>query len=165
MFNFHDSAKKPDFENKIVFWDLDGTLAPFRFNGHICDPDGSRHSVSLTEIDDGIYFERTPSKFMQKLLSDCNSRENLVITHCHADKEMRDKHKWLDRHFPSIKERFIIDEKISKTDTILTFCKSHNLELSEVVFVDDSLHFLQEAEKLRIPCWHISSLLDYFELE
>ncbi len=32
---------KKDLENKYVFWDIDGTLAAYRFNGHLADPDGT----------------------------------------------------------------------------------------------------------------------------
>lgn len=30
--------KLKDLENKYVFWDIDGTLAAYRFNGHLSDP-------------------------------------------------------------------------------------------------------------------------------
>ena len=30
-----------DTRNKIVFWDIDGTLASYRFNNHVGDPKGS----------------------------------------------------------------------------------------------------------------------------
>lgn len=163
MFDLHDSVSKADLKGKVVFWDMDGTLAPFRFNGHIRDLEGSRHSVSMKEIQDGIYFERTPSRFMQRVINDCEAKENIIITHCHCDREVEDKHRWLDRNFPMIKVRFVIDENISKTDTILDYCKKSNIPLKNVAFIDDSLHFLKEAESMGIPCWHISSLLDYFE--
>ena len=162
-FDLHDSVKKEDLEGKIVFWDLDGTLAPFRFNGHIGDREGSRHGMSMTEVENGIYLERTPSKFMQRLLRDCNAEKNIILTHCHCDREIADKHKWLDRHFPMIQERFVIDETIPKIDTILQYCKDHEIELSNVVYIDDGLQFVKDAEKAGIPSWHASSLFDYFE--
>lgn len=162
MFNLHDSVNKSDLENKIVFWDLDGTLAPFRFNGHIGDLCGSRHGMSMQEVEDGIYFFRTPSKFMQRLVKDCNAKKNIIITHCHCDREVSDKNKWLDLHFPMIKERFVIDESIPKIDTMLEYCKKNAIEPADVVFIDDGLHFLKEAEKAGIQCWHVSSLFDYF---
>lgn len=33
--------EKSDLENKYVFWDIDGTLAAYRFNGHVADPEGT----------------------------------------------------------------------------------------------------------------------------
>lgn len=163
MFDLHDSVGKKDLEGKTVFWDLDGTLAPFRFNGHICDPEGSPHGMSVREVEDGIYFRRSPSRFMQRLIRDCGARENVILTHCHCDREIADKHKWLDLHFPMIRERFVIDEKISKIDTIVRYCAEKGVAYRDVVFIDDSLPFLREAERAGIPCWHVSSLFDYFE--
>ena len=163
MFDLHDSVKKQDLEGKIIFWDLDGTLAPFRFNGHIGDPEGSRHGMSMQEVDDGIYFQRTPSKFMQRLLQDCNAEKNIILTHCHCDREIADKHRWLDLHFPMIRERFVIDEKISKVDTIMEYCKENAIDFSKIVYIDDGLQFLKDAERVGIPVWHASSLFDYFE--
>ena len=31
--------KKSDLENTYAFWDIDGTLADYRFNGHVADPE------------------------------------------------------------------------------------------------------------------------------
>lgn len=163
IFDLHDSVKKSDLEGKIVFWDLDGTLAPFRFNGHIGDPEGSRHGMSMREVDNGIYLSRTPSRFIKRVIKDCNAEKNLVITHCHCEREVADKHKWLDLHFPMIKERFVIDESISKVETIVKYCGENGIDLSMVVYIDDSLHFLREAERAGIKCWHASSLFDYFD--
>ena len=53
--------------DKYVFWDIDGTLAPYRFNDHVSDPDGTDNGMSLREIEDGIFLTREPSKQMQKL--------------------------------------------------------------------------------------------------
>ena len=163
MFDLHDSIKKEDLEGKIVFWDLDGTLAPFRFNGHIGDREGSRHGMSMREVEEGIYLARTPSKFMQRVVRDCNAEKHIILTHCHCDREIADKHKWLDLHFPMIRERFVIDENISKIDTILGYCKDHGIDLSRVVYIDDGLQFVKDAERSGIPSWHVSSLFDYFE--
>lgn len=44
-----------DLKDKYVFWDIDGTLAPYRFNDHVADPDGSMNSLSLKEIKK-VYF-------------------------------------------------------------------------------------------------------------
>lgn len=44
------SIIKMDLKDKYVFWDIDGTLAPYRFNDHVADPDGSMNSLSLKEI-------------------------------------------------------------------------------------------------------------------
>ena len=49
----YESVSIKDLENKYVFWDIDGTLAPYRFNNHVADPTGTNNGMSLKEIEDG----------------------------------------------------------------------------------------------------------------
>ncbi len=46
-FNLKAMLTKSETKNKYMFWDIDGTLAPYRFNGHLCDPDGSKYGLSF----------------------------------------------------------------------------------------------------------------------
>lgn len=153
--------RKKDLYNKYVFWDIDGTLAPYRFNGHVGDPCGTDNGMSLKEIDDGIFLKRKPSKFMQKIMAKCGSKCNIIMGHCQNQKEMDDKQKWLDFYFPYITERNLTLQSVPKYKTILDYCKKHEIELKDVVFVDDVIPFLREAERHGISSWHISSFLDY----
>lgn len=36
---------KEDLKNKYIFWDIDGTLAEYRFNGHVGDPEGINNGI------------------------------------------------------------------------------------------------------------------------
>lgn len=49
-FMINGSCTKSDLENKYIFWDIDGTLAPYRFNDHVADPDRTNNGMSLEEI-------------------------------------------------------------------------------------------------------------------
>lgn len=158
----NESAQLKDLKNKYIFWDIDGTLAPYRFNDHITDPEGTNNGMSIKEIEDGIFLTREPSKHMQKVLETCSAKENIIIGHyCSIKKEIQDKHIWLDKYYPTIKERLLIHNSKSKADTILQYCKEHNIHLQDIVFVDDVTPFLQEAERKGIKSYHISSFLDW----
>lgn len=50
-----DMITKKDLENKYIFWDIDGTLAAYRFNGHVADPEGTDNGMSIKEIDNDIF--------------------------------------------------------------------------------------------------------------
>lgn len=163
MLNLHDNITKAGLEGKIVFWDIDGTLAPYRFNGHVGDPCGTNNGQSIEEVNAGIFYKRKPSKFMQRVVADCNAKQHIIMGHCQATKEMDDKHKWLDWHYPMIKERLLVPGSHSKADAIISYCEQHNIDLLKVVYVDDVIPFLREAEKKGINAWHISSFMDYFE--
>lgn len=68
---------------------------------------------------------------------------------------MQDKEVWIDKHYPMIKERLLVFEDKSKTNTILDYCNRHNIDLKDAVFVDDIIPFLREAER---------KVLDHFTL-
>lgn len=152
---------KQELENKYVFWDIDGTLATYRFNGHVADPNGTDNGMSLEEIEQGIFLQRKPSLLMQKVLSECGAKKNIIMGHCHNQKEMDDKTIWLNRYYPMIKERLLVEEDASKADCIIEYCKKEIIDLKDVIFVDDVIMILREAERKGIESWHISSFLDW----
>lgn len=156
-----DFPLQDQLRGKYIFWDIDGTLAAYRFNGHVSDPEGTDNGMSLKEIEDGVFLKRKPSCHMQMVLSTCGAKQNIVMGHCQVQKEMDDKQLWLDKYYPSITERLLISEDKSKADTILQYCKDHDISLQEVVFVDDTIPFLREAERKGIKSFHISSFLDW----
>lgn len=75
--------------------------------------------------------------------------------------EMRDKEIWLDKYYPVIKDRLLVYEDKSKADTILQYCKEHGINVNDIVYVDDVIPFLREAERKGIKSFHISSFLDW----
>lgn len=157
----YDFQLYDELKNKYIFWDIDGTLAAYRFNGHVSDPEGTNNGMSLKEIEDGVFLKRKPSHYMQRVLSACGAKQNIVMGHCQVQKEMDDKQLWLDKYYSSIAERLLVSEDKSKADTILQYCKDHDIGLQDVVFVDDTIPFLREAERKGIKSFHISSFLDW----
>lgn len=157
------SVRKSDLENKYVFWDIDGTLAPYRFNDHVSDPEGTINGMSLKEISEHIFLTRKPSQHMMKVVYSCGARRNFIMGHCQVQQEMDDKQLWLDKHFPIIRrqDRILTFENISKADSIVEYCAGHRIDLKDAVYVDDVLVFLREAERKGIKSYHISSFLDW----
>lgn len=139
------SIRKSDLEGKYVFWDIDGTLAPYRFNDHVSDPDGTNNGMSLKEISEHIFLTRKPSQHMIKVVYSCGSRRNFIMGHCQVQQEMDDKQLWLDKHFPIIRQqdRILTFENISKADSIVEYCAGHRIDLKDVVYVDDVLAFFK----------------------
>lgn len=160
---YNGSITVKETRDKYIFWDIDGVLAPYRFNNHVGDPEGTNNGMSIKEINQGCFLERLPSRFMQEVIDSCQAKCNLIMGHCQIQKEMDDKHLWLDKYYPSIIERNLTFENIPKYHTILNYCKEHNINLKEVIFVDDVIPYLREAECVGITSYHISSFLDWFK--
>ena len=78
-----------------------------------------------------------------------------------TEKEMQDKGIWLAKNYPMISERLFLSRDKSKTTAILKYCNEHNINLKDVIFVDDVIPFLIEAEREGIRSFHISSFLDW----
>lgn len=159
--NIKSMVTQEDTRDKYIFWDIDGTLAGYRFNNHVGDPNGTDNGMSIEEINQGIFFKRLPSKHMQNVVKTCKAKENIIMSHCLIQREMDDKNKWLDKYFPMIKERLLTFDNIPKYESIISYCKEHNIALEDCIFVDDVLSHLREAEKRGIPSYHISSFLDW----
>lgn len=153
--------KDENMKGKYVFWDVDGVLAPYRFNNHVGDPNGTPNGMSLAEIDNGCFFNRRPSEFMQKVVAGCGSKENIIMGHYQVQKEADDKHKWLDRYYPFITKRIFLHQDTPKYVAMINYCKENDISLDDIIFVDDSTTILREAERHGIESWHISSFLDY----
>lgn len=43
----YENVQIKDLENKYVFWDIDGTLASYRFNNHVADPNGTNNELMI----------------------------------------------------------------------------------------------------------------------
>ena len=155
---------KDDLRDKYVFFDIDGTLAAYRFNNHVGEPVVTDNGMNISDLSDGIFLKREPSKFMQKVVLDIKdvAREIICLSYCVSDRERVDKNLWLDKYYPMIKRRFLIDLDKNKAETILKYCSDNNILLDDVVFIDDVLDYLREAERVGIKSYHISSFLDYF---
>lgn len=123
------SCTKSDLENKYIFWDIDGTLAPYRFNDHVADPDRTNNGMSLEEIAEHIFLTRKPSQHMMKVVYSCGARRNFIMGHCQVQQEI--------------------------------YCAGHRIDLKDIVYVDDVIPFLREAERKGIKSYHISSFLDW----
>lgn len=105
---------------------------------------------------------RKPSRVMQNIIKNTNISKNIIMGHCINEKEICDKQKWLDIYFPMIEDRILVYENFSKADCIIEYCQKNGIDLKNVIFVDDIIKYLREAESKGIESWHISSFLDFY---
>lgn len=162
MYIYNENITIKDTKGKVIFWDIDGTLAAYRFNDHVADPTSNeQRGLAPDEIANGLYLNKTPSKHMQHVINTCQAKQHIIISHCQAKKLEEDKIVWLKKHFPTIKEMLFPYFTESKFKVILDYCKTHKIKTSNVLLIDDDHRTLREAERGGIRVYHISSFLDW----
>ena len=166
-----NSLHAQDFEGKVAFFDIDGVLAPFRFNGHVRHYDPPM-GVNAEELESGIFLKREPCKHMQDIVNSINTRRNIVVTGyieerdgIKSDRERHDKRLWIAQHYPEVSDIIFVKYGDNKADYILNYCRGRGIDLKNTIFVGDEIHYLAEAEHWGIPSWHTSSLMDFFKEE
>ena len=161
MFNYKCNITPQDTNGKVIFWDIDGTLAPYRFDGGVSDVPFFFESY-CPFVEDHYLRYRHPSRFMQKLLPTCDAKEHVICGHYRHQTEIDDKEIWTDTNFPYIKRRLFVYMDDSKADAIIKFCSENDIDLEDVIFVDDVTSILKDAEGKGIESCHISSFMDWF---
>lgn len=157
-----DSISVNDTMGKVIFWDIDGTLSPYRWNGVVSGVPGYGEEI-CPAVESGLFLKREPSKHMQRVVKCCDASMQFVLGHYTYEKEKQDKVEWSHRYFPLIDDSIFVYINESKADALLDFCKAIGVSTKDVIFVDDRIDILAEAESKGIECWHISSFLDWFE--
>lgn len=95
-FDLKSSLTFADFEGKTVFWDIDGTLAPYRFNGHVHSKDRPDHGMSDLEMKNHVFLSRLPSKHMQRIMWEVPAKQHVICGQYTSEVEYEDKQVWLD---------------------------------------------------------------------
>ena len=149
-------------KGKYVFFDIDGTLSEFRYNDKLFSDD-QIGCQSLNDLLFGdLFYKARPLKTMQKVISNLDSDKGFILGTVFTSNEARQKYRWLAENFPNIKEENIIfiNRAEIKPLVILEYVKHFNWNISDVIFVDDRLDVLREAEVLGIKSYHPSSFVE-----
>ena len=149
-------------KGKYVFFDIDGTLSEFRYNDKLFSDD-QIGCQSLNDLLFGdLFYKARPLKVMQKVISNLDSDKVFILGTVFTSNEARQKYRWLAENFPNIKEENIIfiNRAEIKPLVILEYVKHFNWNISDVIFVDDRLDVLREAEVLGIKSYHPSSFVE-----
>lgn len=98
---------------------------------------------------------------MQKVLNTSGAKKNIIMGHSGYYQEILDKKKWLKEYYPMIDDIILTYQDIPKYKSIIDYCSENLIPLKDILFVDDTVPYLQMAERQGISSWHISSFLDW----
>ena len=153
-----------NLKNKYVFFDVDGTLAEYRYDNKIyggrCSELGCQSLEDL--LFNNLFYTARPLKTMQKVVEKLESNKIFVLGAIATNNEIEQKYLWLKENYPKIRKEnmFFICSTMLKPEVIMECCKHFNIDIKDVAFIDDRLDVLRKAEELGICAYHPSSFTE-----
>lgn len=153
-----------NLKNKYVFFDVDGTLAEYRYDNKIyggrCTELGCQSLENL--LFNNLFYTARPLKTMQKVVERLDTDKIFILGTITTNNEIEQKYLWLKENYPNIKKEniFFICSTMLKPEVIMECCKHFNIDFKDVAFVDDRLDVLRKAEELGICAYHPSSFTE-----
>ncbi len=152
-------------KGKIIFWDIDGTLTAFRFDGSVRYP-SMRGEKGLCAISGGMYYAKRPSAHMQRVVGECGAEKQLVLGRFLTKREIEDKIRWIHENFPEISGSIWVPEGDEKVPRLEEYAEKNGIrDWNRIVLIDDTHADLVKAEEAGFGAWHVSSFLDWGETE
>ncbi len=151
-------------KDKYVFFDVDGTLAEYRFRDKIYE--GGTPELGCVTLHDvlftDIFLNSRPLKTMQRLVSQLDEDKIFILGTVISNTEVEQKYIWLETHFPQFKKEniILISSTMMKPEVMIEYSKHFNWNLDEIAFIDDRLDVLRKAEELGIKSYHPSSFIE-----
>ena len=149
-------------QDKYVFFDFDGTLCEYRYNGHIFGDEGCGGQTLEELTFENVYSDVRPLKTMLKYIRRLASEQVYVLGAIVTSFESLQKYIWLNKNFSPIKREnvyFVADSSL-KVKTLLLFADRNDIRKRDIVLVDDKHSTLVEAEKAGFVALHTSSFMD-----
>ena len=151
-------------KDKYVFFDVDGTLAEYRYDNKIYG--GRCIELGCQSLEDllfnNLFYTARPLKTMQKVVERLDSNKIFILGTIVTNNEIQQKYLWLEENYPKIKKEnmFFICSTMLKPEVIMECCKHFNIDIKDVAFIDDRLDVLRKAEELGICAYHPSSFTE-----
>lgn len=90
-------------KDKDLYLDIDGTLAEYRFNGHLSANDGTINGMTMEEIKDHVFLHSRPLKSVIKTIKKAEPHRIYILGALASPIELVDKISWLKDNCKSIK--------------------------------------------------------------
>ena len=146
--------------NKYYYIDLDGTLAEYRFNGHVSAKDGTTNGQTMEEIRNHIFLKSRPLKSVIKTLKRVKKEGIWICGALISPVELQDKMKWLKENCSDIKFNgyfwFVSEEY---WDTFLKYFNWHENVLYKIckddTYIETQYGVVLKGSKIRMWDWII----------
>lgn len=89
---------KKSLKGKCIFIDIDGTLAEYRYNGHVSAKDGTVNGQTKKEIEDHVFLHSRPLKTVIKTIRKAKYEGIWIYGAIVSPVELQDKIIWLKKN-------------------------------------------------------------------
>lgn len=147
--------------DKKVFFDFDGTLCECRY-GNFCSVVAGKKSTFLEAcVFTNPYEIAKPICIMQEVVKALNPDNVYILGRTSGSIENKYKEKFLNKHFPSIKNENMIFVNTAEDKCIFLDRLSDKYDKEKLVLIEDDFATIIKAElEYNLNCYHISSFMN-----
>ena len=148
--------------NKYVFFDLDGTLAEYRYNDHISGNNNWGGQTFEELLFGDVFLKARPLKTMMELVKKLDPSKVYILGAITTNHEINEKITWLSKYYPTIKPENIIFVSSStlKLIALEEYTKKLGITKKDIVFVDDKHITIRATEEAGFTSYHTTSFME-----
>ncbi len=149
-------------KDKYVFFDVDGTLAEYRYNDHVSGKNDFGGQTWEELFFGDVFVKNRPLKTMVHLVEQLNPEKIFVLGVITTNHEIDEKYEWFVKYYPSIKRENIIFVANSSLKIIALeqYAQKLNVSKEEIVFIDDKHETIRQTEEAGFKSYHVTSFME-----
>ncbi len=149
-------------KNKYVFFDVDGTLAEYRYNDHVSGGNGWGGQTYEELFFGNVFVNNRPLKTMLHLIEQLEPEKVFVLGAITTNHEIDEKQEWFAKYYPMIKKENIIFVANSELKVVALeqYAKKLNITKEEIVFIDDKHETIRQTEEAGFKSYHVTSFVE-----
>lgn len=147
--------------DKIIVFDLDGVLCPFRFGDTKCFAASDEEWDIYCAMKEDAYRYVKGIPVMQEIVENLNPRNVYVLSCVTNSYEANSKRAFIEREYPSIEVNNIqfASTRVGKLDMLGVLILKRCQAKDDCILIEDDLKTIQLAEDSNISCMHISEFV------
>ncbi len=149
-------------KDKYVFFDVDGTLAEYRYNDHVSGANDWGGQTWEELFFGNVFVNNRPLKTMVHLIEKLDANKIFVLGVITTNHEIDEKYEWFAKYYPSIKKEniiFVADSSL-KLIALEQYAKKLNISKEDIVFIDDKHATIRQTEEAGFKSYHVTSFVE-----
>lgn len=149
-------------KDKYVFFDVDGTLAEYRYNDHVSGGNDWGGQTWEELFFGNVFVNNRPLKTMVHLIEKLDANKIFVLGVITTNHEIDEKYEWFAKYYPSIKREniiFVADSSL-KLIALEQYAKKLNISKEDIVFIDDKHATIRQTEEAGFKSYHVTSFVE-----